>query len=87
MTIRYSKRFRKQFQKLQKREQDAFWERLDIFIENPVAPLLNNHALQGSLKQFRSINIGGDMRALYIEEAGQIFIFELIGTHSQLYKK
>ena len=87
MTIRFSKRFRKQFQKLKSGEQDRFWDRLELFKRDQHSPQLSNHALKGIHQGLHSINIGGDLRALYIEKDGQIFIFELIGTHSQLYGK
>ena len=87
MTIQFSKRFRKQFQKLRARERDRFWKQIEIFIKDPNAPQLHNHSLKGVYEGLHSINIGGDLRALYIEKDGQIYIFELIGTHSQLYGK
>ena len=85
MTIRYSKRFRNQFQSLRKNEQNRFWQRLELFKLDSHSKLLNHHILQGKYSGLHSINIGGDLRALYIETGDKIILFELIGTHSQLY--
>ncbi|MBA3758275.1 type II toxin-antitoxin system mRNA interferase toxin, RelE/StbE family [Candidatus Saccharibacteria bacterium] len=85
MKFKYSKRFRKQFQKLRASEQKRFWSRLELFIDQPNAKLLHHHVLQGKYAGLHSINIGGDLRALYLEKDDQLILFELIGTHSQLY--
>ena len=85
MTIKYSKRFRKQFQKRRSNEQDRFWDRLEIFKIDPHAKELNHHMLTGKYSGFHSISVGGDLRALYYEIDGDIILFDLIGTHSQLY--
>ena len=87
MTVKYSKRFRKQFRKLRKGERDRFWDRLGLFMKNQNAEQLNHHVLQGKYAGMHSINIGGDLRALFVENNGDIILFELIGTHSQLYGK
>ena len=49
-------------------------------------PKLNHHKLTGELAGFHSINVGGDLRALYREYEDNTVVFEKIGTHSQLYK-
>ncbi|MBI2330404.1 type II toxin-antitoxin system mRNA interferase toxin, RelE/StbE family [Candidatus Daviesbacteria bacterium] len=59
--------------------------RLELFIINQFHPQLNNHSLTGKYKGNRSINITGDWRAIYSEEKDSV-IFELLGTHSQLYR-
>lgn len=43
--------------------------------------------LSGNYSGFHSINITGDIRALYEEIDGSYVIFEFIGTHSELYGK
>ena len=88
--IDYSNKFNKQLKKLPSEIKIAFRNRLALFIKNQFNPLLNNHALSGNLKGSRSINITGDWRAIYsekIDKNGENYIvFELLGTHSQLYK-
>lgn len=86
MEIKSTKRFDKMYKKSPAKIQYAFLERLKLFGENKFHPLLDNHALTGALKEYRSINISGDWRAVFKElEGGKIIFFILIGTHSQLY--
>ena len=79
----------KQEQKTPRSIQLSLYKRLNIFAKDPFNPVLNNHLLGGTLKGFRSINITGDWRALYIEktfdDAGLVITFHLLGTHSELY--
>lgn len=90
MDIKFSKIFRKQYSKASLKIQSAFGERLQLFEKHTHNSLLRNHLLTGDYRGFRSINITGDWRALYIEKVsptGKIVIeFMLFGTHSQLYK-
>ena len=46
---------------------------------------LNNHPLKGKWSGYRSINISGDLRALYKEMGEDKVIFTNIGSHNQLY--
>ncbi len=85
-TVKYAHKFAKQYNKAGKDIQLAFEKRLDIFRQNQFHPLLNNHPLTGEYKGLRSINVTGDWRALYSEEEETIIVFELLGTHSQLYQ-
>ena len=84
MKIRYSRRFKKQFQKLPKFVQDKFKERLELYLKEPNHPLLRNHRLAGKYNQHRSINITGDYRLIFIRRSDTLDL-EYIGTHSELY--
>ncbi len=89
MRIKYSKKFKKQFERVDKKIKLAFEERLRLFAVNPQHPMLRNHQLTGQLQAYHSINITGDWRAIYSlssVEGGVICLFEMIGTHSQLYR-
>ena len=89
MRIRLSKRFDKQYNKASAKIKTAFDNRLQIFFENPFNPILSNHQLTGKYLGYRSINVTGDWRAIYYERkfSGEmVAIFEVLGTHSQLYK-
>ena len=90
MKVKFSRKFSKLYDRTESKIKLAFQERLKLFLQNPLDPLLNNHLLKGKLKDYRSINITGDWRALYSEstaKAGTIIItFEALGTHSQLYR-
>lgn len=59
--------------------------RIELWQEQPDNPLLRLHQLEGELNNFYSINISGDLRALYEVIGDKIFVYEMIGTHSQLY--
>ncbi len=84
MTISYSKNFVKQAKKLSPELRRKLLERVELFNENPLHPTLRNHQLKGKYKEYRSIDITGDMRALYLQKEHDT-IFDVIGTHSQLY--
>lgn len=85
MQVSYSRIFKKMFQKLHCAQQDAFEERLCLFTENAHHPLLRNHSLSGEWAQCKSINITGDIRAVYEELSDDHVEFIAIGTHSMLY--
>ena len=87
--IRLTKKFAKSYDKADEKVKKAFDKRLELFATSPNHPQLRNHRLTGKLSLYRSINITGDWRALYSErKEGKeiVVIFELLGTHSQLYK-
>ena len=85
MTIQYLQKFKKQYKKLPPKLQNQFAERLRLFIQDPTAPELRVHPLKGNYSGYWSMNITGDLRALYFKQADTIIIFALIGTHSELY--
>jgi len=85
MIIRFKKKFTKQLAKQPIKVQKALYVRIELFEEDVFSPILNNHALQGELKGFYSINITGDVRAIYEIISDDIYLYALIGAHSQLY--
>lgn len=84
MTVAYSKNFIKQAKKLTPELREKLQQRIALFTENPLDPSLRNHTLKGKYKEYSSINITGDVRALYLQH-NQETIFDAVGTHSQLY--
>lgn len=84
MKISYSKNFIKQSKKLNPKHRNKLIDRIKIFAENPMNPQIRDHALMGRYKEYRSIDITGDMRALYYMRDDEV-IFDIVGTHSQLY--
>lgn len=85
--IDYSNKFLKELKKAPLKIRIAFKEKLEIFISDKFHPVLNNHSLSGNYKNYRSINITGDWRAIFREfNNGKLIYFDIIGTHSQLYK-
>lgn len=88
MQIKFSGKFNKKYRKTPAYIQRAFKKRLQLFIADPYMSLLNNHSLSGIWNGYRSINITGDWRALFREfNDGNLIYFEIMGTHSELYKK
>lgn len=62
-----------------------FIDRAELFLKDPRSKQLNNHALGGNYAGYHSINVTGDVRALYLKRGDQYILFAFIGTHSQLY--
>lgn len=83
--ISFHKDFRKQLRLLTPAIREKFWQRLELWQEQPTHPLINHHTLSGKLRGLHSINITGDVRAIYEIVDGSVVIFLMIGTHSQLY--
>lgn len=85
MEVRYSKHFLKQYYKLPVKLQVKFKTRQQLLLKNPASPQLRLHPLSGKYKGYHSINVTGDIRALFQYEGDSIIFFGYIGTHSQLY--
>ncbi len=85
MDVKFTKEFRKQYNKLPG-VKEKFNERFAMFLSDRSHPMLHNHKLQGKYKGCKSINITGDIRALYEEKDGGDLLFFALGTHSELYK-
>jgi len=85
MIADFHKDFRKELEKMPKKYQEHFYKKLDIFFENPFHPILNNHQRSGKLENTRSINITGDIRAIYKQTGDERVLFLTIASHSKLY--
>lgn len=85
MIVRFHRNFDKKYKKLKISEKKKTQERLLLFIQNPYHPLLNNHPLKGKYLDYRSINITGDLRAIYKFVSDNEVIFVAIDSHSNLY--
>ena len=86
ISIIYHKNFKKTFKKMKIGEQKAFEGRLNLFTISPTAPVLNNHSLHGRYIGYRSINITGDLRAIFEILNENLALFIVVDTHSNLYK-
>jgi mRNA-degrading endonuclease YafQ of YafQ-DinJ toxin-antitoxin module len=82
--ISYSKGFIKQAKKLSPELRQKLQVSLRVFGDNPLDPALRNHALKGKYREYRSIDVTGDVRALYLQKFDEA-IFDAAGRHSQLY--
>ena len=84
MKISYSKNFIKQSKKLHPAVRTKLLQGIVLFSDNPLDSKLRDHSLKGKYRSYRSIDITGDYRALYLLRSNEA-IFDLVGTHSQLY--
>ncbi|MBI2019098.1 type II toxin-antitoxin system mRNA interferase toxin, RelE/StbE family [Candidatus Daviesbacteria bacterium] len=84
MIISKTSAFKKKFQKLSQKIKEKFAERILLFEKDQFDSTLNNHALKGSYSGYRSINITGDIRAIY-KKTNDEAIFIAIDSHSNLY--
>jgi len=84
MGIRFHRRFVKAYNSLSNKQQEAFDKRYKIFSTDPFDPMLRNHTLKGKYENCRSINITGDMCAVYTIRGG-VVVFLTLGTHAELY--
>ena len=85
LDVSFARKFVKQFRKLPAKSQQQFKNRLDIFLVDQYHALLRRHPLRGKYAGYYSIDISGDLRALFRYQSEKSVIFSLIGTHSQLY--
>ena len=79
------KNFIKVYRKLPEKLRKIVKSKLTLFCYDPFEQELNNHALSGKYQGYRSINITGDYRAIYININEERVLFVRIGTHSQMY--
>lgn len=84
MNIYLQKNFVRGYKKLNKNQKIKFKERRNLFIQDEFNPILNNHALSGGYKGFRSISVTGDLRAVFKRTDNEA-IFVAIDSHSNLY--
>lgn len=84
MEVKFHKNFKKKFKKIPIKVQDLFFERLDLFLRNKFDRTLNNHSVDKVFPNCKSINVGGDHRAIF-EDRGDTAVFIAIGTHSDFY--
>lgn len=86
MLIRFHKHFEKKYLKLNFSQKEKLKERLGLLAKDEFDLLLNNHPLKGVYNGYRSINITGDIRAIYKHLEKDVVVFVTIGKHSELYK-
>jgi addiction module RelE/StbE family toxin len=87
MHLKRLKRFDKSYKKLPTYIREKAIERILLFESSPFHPLIHNHALVGEYTGFRSFNVTGDYRIIFIERDGTYEFVEIvdIGTHASLY--
>lgn len=85
MIVIRTKYFSKAVTKLPASVKRAIAERLQLFMNDPFNVILNNHALSGDGKPYRSINITGEYRLVYEQYDEETVLLVDIDTHSNLY--
>ena len=87
MIVVTTRNFDKAFSTLPRNIREFAFEKLEIFNIDPFSRILRNHQLQGSFRQYRSINVTGDYRIIYEQYNDSTVRLIDIGTHSQLFGK
>jgi mRNA-degrading endonuclease YafQ of YafQ-DinJ toxin-antitoxin module len=82
--IEFSPAFQKLLARAPTEIKQAVQDAIDLFEEYPDNPVLRNHPLKEEYAGFNSIDVTGDWRALYREEAERYY-FSGLGTHDELY--
>ena len=85
MNMHYSSQFKKQYRKLPKKIQEQFKKRLVLFAEDQIHAKLHVHKLTGRYNDLWSINVTGDIRAVFDKSFKDTVLFVAIGSHSVLY--
>lgn len=86
MIIVLHKRFAKMAAKLPPKTKQKMVERMALFAGDPTDRLLRVHGLNTPYGGSYSINITGDVRAIYELINDETALLTHIGTHSQLYR-
>lgn len=86
--IAFSKPFRKALNR-KIRDNPAlearFWDRIEIFRNNPHDPRLRTHKLSGAMRGWWSFSIEYDLRVVFSFAEPNRAFFTDIGTHDEVY--
>ncbi|MFC2131922.1 type II toxin-antitoxin system YafQ family toxin [Bacteroidota bacterium] len=88
MEISFSNSFKRAFKKKIKGNQsleDKFWDRIEIFKENPFDDRLKTHKLSGKLNELHSFSVAFDLRVIFSFFEKDKAIFLNIGSHEEVY--
>ena len=85
MNVAYSKDFIKAARLLNSAQKLRLKTRIELYLTNPRDSQLRNHKLSGKWKGYSSINISGDLRAVFEQTDDEVY-FVALGTHAQLYR-
>lgn len=87
MKIVYQKKFLKQFDALERRQQITVRTAIDRFRTDPFDPMIRNHPLKGRMKGQRSLSAGFDLRIIFEERDGYtVVIMIAVGRHEDVYE-
>ncbi|MBL1434552.1 type II toxin-antitoxin system mRNA interferase toxin, RelE/StbE family [Candidatus Wolfebacteria bacterium] len=85
MYIARHKKFDKQFKKLTLAQQQSFTKKLSLFINKKNYESLRIHSLSGKYNGCMSMNVTGNIRAIFETVDTDTIFFIAIGSHSTLY--
>jgi mRNA-degrading endonuclease YafQ of YafQ-DinJ toxin-antitoxin module len=87
MNVSLSKGFKRSFKKRIKGTiwEARFWQRLEVFTDDPFEPSLKTHKLSGNLKESWSFSLDYDQRVVFYFTADGNAVFTDIGTHDEVY--
>jgi len=86
--VSFSSAFIRAFNKKIKGQPDLekiFYEKLQLFIENPFDPRLKTHKLSGKLQDMWSFSITYQIRVTFTFVKSDLVLFEDFGTHTAVY--
>jgi addiction module RelE/StbE family toxin len=86
MKVIFHSHFIKKYSKLSKNIRAKTDEKLFLFETDTRNPILNTHQLNGVWKDHWSINITGNIRAVFIFIANDTVQFVEVDNHNNLYK-
>ena len=89
MEVSFSDSFKKAFRKRIKATdtEPLFWDRLEIFINDPFESKLKTHRLSGKLKEQWSFSLDYNVRVVFYftKDKPKKAVFVDIGTHDEVY--
>jgi mRNA-degrading endonuclease YafQ of YafQ-DinJ toxin-antitoxin module len=89
MEVSFSRSFKKAFKKRIEATdlETLFWERLELFIENPFNNVLKTHKLSGKLRGAWSFSVEYDTRVVFIftKDKPRKAVLVDIGNHDEVY--
>jgi len=89
MEVSFSDSFKKAFRKRVKSTEieNEFWNRLELFINDPFDSKLKTHKLSGKLKGLWSFSIEYDLRVVFFftNDKPKKAVFVDMGTHDEVY--
>lgn len=83
--ISYSKRFEKNFKKLNVNEKKQLKQKIQLLVENPLHPSLRTKRIQGTDNLFES-SVNMDIRIIWYYEGEQLILLLDVGHHDILNK-
>jgi addiction module RelE/StbE family toxin len=86
--VSFSSSFKRAYKnrvKGRKELEKRFWEKVEVFIENPFDKSLKTHKLSGRLKDLWSFKISYDMRVVFYFAEKDNVVFVDMGKHEEVY--